>query len=241
MKISVVVPAFNEEKLLASTLQSIRKAAEVFRTRGWDCEIIVCDNNSTDATPDIARREGARVVFEPINAIARARNTGAAAATGDWLLFIDADSHPSPALLSELADTISRGDVLAGGATVRLDEFHLAAALVVRLWNSVSRFKKWCAGSFIFCETAAFREIEGFDPTLFVSEELDLSQRLGAVARSRGKKLIILHRHPLVTSARKMRLYSGVEHLRLFWRMVLTGGGAVRRRSECHIWYDGRR
>jgi len=79
--ISVVVPAFNEERLLAATLDSIKAAAQAFDgSGGW--ELIVCDNNSTDRTAGIAHAAGARVVFEPHNQISRARNRGAAAAAG---------------------------------------------------------------------------------------------------------------------------------------------------------------
>src|SRR5687768_3226235 len=104
MKISIVIPAYNEEKLLPATLESVQAAAAGFGARGWEHEIIVCDNNSSDRTAEIARAKGARVVFEPINQIGRARNSGAAAASGDWLIFIDADSHPSRELLSDVAE-----------------------------------------------------------------------------------------------------------------------------------------
>ena len=73
MKISVIVPAFNEEKVLGGSLRAIRTAMTVFE----DAELIVCDNNSTDRTAAIAREAGASVVFEPLNQISRARNTGA--------------------------------------------------------------------------------------------------------------------------------------------------------------------
>jgi glycosyltransferase involved in cell wall biosynthesis len=65
VKISVVVPAFNEEKLLAETLRSIRAAAEAFTRLGWEFELVVCDNNSTDRTAELARKAGAKVVLEP--------------------------------------------------------------------------------------------------------------------------------------------------------------------------------
>ena len=100
MKISVVVPAFNEEKLLGKSLAAIRSACSAFTDLGWDWEIVVCDNNSTDRTSEIARETGATVIFEPINQISRARNRGASAATGDWLIFVDADSFPAAPLSS---------------------------------------------------------------------------------------------------------------------------------------------
>ena len=91
VKISIIVPAFNEAKRISSCIQSIRAAANL--QPGDETELIVVDNNSRDSTAEIAAREGARVVFEPNNQISRARNAGARAATGDWLLFIDADSQ----------------------------------------------------------------------------------------------------------------------------------------------------
>jgi glycosyltransferase involved in cell wall biosynthesis len=240
VKISIVVPAYNEERLLADSLDQIKLAAGAFQRRGWTTELIVCDNNSTDKTPEIARAAGATVVFEPINQIARARNRGAEAATGDWLVFVDADSHPSAELFSDVADAIESGLCLAGGATVVLDKRYFIAGLVVALWNFASRWRRLLAGSFIFCEFATFRKIGGFSHELFAGEELELSQRLRKTARDSNKQVVILHRHPLVTSARKMRLYTLREHFRLVARLsrdrrVLTN------REACYLWYDGRR
>lgn len=241
MKISFIVPAFNEEKLLPATLRSIKVAATSFMERGWETELIVCDNNSTDRTGELARAEGALVVFEPVNQIGRARNCGAAAATGDWLIFIDADSQPNPGLFGEVAEAIESGRYLAGGSTVVLDKFSPALTTCVKTWNMISRVAKYAAGSFIFCEAAAFRHVGGFDLELYASEELDLSRRLKKLARASGKKVIILTRHPLLTSARKIYLYSLREHLRFLARTVLLFGKPLKSPKECFTWYDGRR
>jgi glycosyltransferase involved in cell wall biosynthesis len=120
VQISIVIPAFNEERLLAQTLAEINRARLAFEAVGLTSELIVCDNNSTDCTAEIARATGATVVFEPINQIGRARNRGAAAATGDWLLFIDADSHPSRELFADVAEAIQSGRYLAGGCVIHL-------------------------------------------------------------------------------------------------------------------------
>src|SRR6266513_428227 len=101
-------------------MTQVKAAMAAFARRGWEAALIVCDNNSTDRTGDLARAAGATVVFEPINQIARARNSGAAAASGDWLIFVDADSHPSAELFAEVAGQIEAGKCLAGGATVKL-------------------------------------------------------------------------------------------------------------------------
>jgi glycosyltransferase involved in cell wall biosynthesis len=241
VKISVIVPAFNEEKLLAASLAEMRLAAKSFLVRGWEFQLVVCDNNSTDRTAEIARAAGATVVFEPINQIGRARNAGASVAIGDWLLFVDADTHPSAELFAEVADQIVAGRCLAGGVTIRLDTKLFAAGLVTGLWNWTSRFKKWMAGSFIFVEAGAFQKIGGFNHEFFAAEELDLSQRLKTLARATGKKIVILHRHPIKTSARKVKLYTLREMGRFFLRSIFNHRRTVRSREEAYMWYDGRR
>jgi glycosyltransferase involved in cell wall biosynthesis len=241
VKVSIVIPAFNEEKLLPASLRATNVARDAFHARGWETELIVCDNNSTDRTAEIARAEGATVVFEPVNQIARARNAGAAAATGDWLVFIDADSQPSRELFSDVADAIVSGKYIAGGATMKVDRWYFSAWVATTAWGILSRVRKWCAGSFIFCEAQAFKAIGGFDTQLFVSEEIDLSERLKAHARTRGKRLTILHRHPLITSSRKLELYGRRAHFRFLGRLILSRGAVLRRREDCAIWYDGRR
>jgi glycosyltransferase involved in cell wall biosynthesis len=241
MKVSVIVPAFNEEKLIAASLQSMQEAARSFARRGWESEIIVCDNNSSDATAAVARAGGARVVFEPVNQIARARNTGAAAADGDWFVFVDADSRPTAELFADVAEQIEGGHCLAGGCAMRFDERHFSTECGIRLWNLVSRVTKWAAGAFIFCEAKAFRAIGGFDMNLFASEEIDLSQRLKKLARASGKKMVILRRHPLVTSTRKLRLYSAGHIARFLKNLALRPRRTLTNRDECSYWYDGRR
>lgn len=235
MKLSVVVPAFNEARLLPATLANLKQVLPE------SPELIVCDNNSTDHTAEIARAAGAVVVFEPVNQISRARNRGAAAATGDWLLFVDADSLPSHELLKETLLQIDTGSCLAGGATVEFETRDLHVRFWLLLWNTWSRLMERAAGSFVFCEAAAFRELGGFSETLYAGEELELFRRLKRLARRRGKRIVILHRHPLLTSDRKTRLYTVREHLGFLLRTLVTGGRTLRRREDCSVWYDGRR
>jgi glycosyltransferase involved in cell wall biosynthesis len=241
MKISVIIPAYNEEKLIGETLRSVTSALDGFVERGWETELIVCDNNSTDGTAKLARAAGARVVFEGINQIARARNKGAEAAGGDWLLFIDADSRPTRELFQDVAAAIETGKVLAGGSTIRLDAAEWSARAVTAVWNCISRTTVSLAGSFIFCETAAFHRTGGFSLKLFASEELELCKRLKKSAAGSGRKIVILTKHPLMTSARKFHLYTRWEYFRFLRRTVFGWGRTLESAQECHLWYDGRR
>ena len=241
MKISVIVPAFNEEKFIARSLRKIKAATDAFAPTGWESEIIVCDNNSTDRTAEKARASGAIVVFEPVNQISRARNRGASAAKGDWLVFVDADSYPSRELFADLSAAIRSGKHLGGGAVVKMDHAVGWTKFFTPVWNVISRLKGWAAGSFIFCETKAFHELGGFSEELYAAEEIEFSERLKKQARERGKKLIILHRHPVITSARKAHLYSLREHLGMLLRTLRHRGKNLKDRAECTLWYDGRR
>jgi glycosyltransferase involved in cell wall biosynthesis len=240
VKISVVVPAYNEEGGLAASLHSMVAAMSAFDRRGWSSELIVCDNNSTDRTADIARAAGATVVFERVNQISRARNAGAARATGDWLIFVDADSHPTPELFDDAAEAIAKG-ALAGGSTFTFNSSRADLRIAERVWNMLSRINRWAAGSFIFCDAAAFRELGGFTQRLYAAEEIDLFRRLKRMARRQRRPIVILHRHPLRTSDRKVHLYSSREMLRFYTRTIVSGGRALQSPDECFAWYDGRR
>ncbi|HTL58114.1 MAG TPA: glycosyltransferase [Candidatus Limnocylindrales bacterium] len=241
MRISLIVPAFNEERLLGDSLAAIQKAARAFTLRDWGTELIVCDNNSTDRTAEVARAAGAKVVFEPINQIGRARNRGAQAATCDWLIFVDADSQPTLELFAAVGDQIDTGCCLAGGSTVKLEGDFPKAKSITALWNCLSRRFKLLAGSFIFCQAKAFHTAGGFSEKLFAGEELDLTVRLKRIAREQRKKVVILHGHPLLTSARKLHLYSGRDHLWFIAKVMLAPQKVLTSRDACFTWYDGRR
>lgn len=226
---------------MTQTLSSVNAARAAFTARGWESELIVCDNNSTDRTAELARAAGATVVFEPVNQIGRARNCGAAAATGDWLVFVDADSHPSRELFDDVAGQIAIGRCLAGGCTIRLQGNHRVGHWITGFWNGISRWRRLLAGSFIFVEAAAFRKLDGFSPEFFAGEELDLSQRLHVLARQTGREIVVLSRHPILTSDRKVRLYSLRENLGFMLKAGLNRQRVLRDKAACYPWYDGRR
>lgn len=241
MKASVIVPAYNEERLLPRSLTRIRASMEAFDHAGWSSELIVCDNNSSDRTAAIAREFGARVVFEPVNQIARARNRGAAEASGDCLFFVDADSYPSLELMTDAVNAVRSGRCLAGGATIAVDGPSRSLRAAIAVWNAISRVNRWAAGSFIFCEASAFRAVGGFSESMYIAEEIALFRRLKSLARRQRRRIVILNSHPLLTSARKAHLYTPRDVLRFYLQVILTGGRALRTREGAFFWYDGRR
>ncbi len=243
MKISIVVPAYNEERLLAQSLAQIRTAGEVLLGRGWEIELIVCDNNSTDQTAAIAREAGAQVVLEPVNQISRARNRGADAATGDWLWFIDADSFPSAELFERTAAEIERGQAVAIGTTFQFDDVPWFVRAVAGVWKMWSLVMSHMAGSFVVVESRAFRAVDGFSAEFFAGEEVDLSIRLNRWGKQQTprRRVVVLSGVPLLTSGRKAHLYSAKENARFLLRALFAPLRTMRRKEDCSIWYDGRR
>jgi glycosyltransferase involved in cell wall biosynthesis len=241
MKLSVIIPAFNEEKLLPGCLAHLAAALQAHASPAWSAEVIVCDNNSTDRTSQIARAAGAQVVFEPINQISRARNAGARVASGDWLLFIDADSHLHPDTLANLLRRIESGRCAGGGCVVGLDEAPRVAHAFVGVWNLLSQARRWAAGSFVFCRAEAFREVGGFSTDLYAAEEIAFSEALKRWARRRRQQVVILRGHPHVSSGRKFQLYTSREFLGLVLRALVRPRSTLRDRAGLNFFYDGRR
>jgi len=241
MKISVVVPAYNEEKLLGACLESVAAAFRSVADPGLEHEVIVCDNNSTDATPRIAAAAGAKVVFEPVNQISRSRNAGAAGAAGDWLLFIDADSRLEADTLRQLLSAVNGGRVCGGGAKVQLEDVpDLFGRLTVGTWNLISVIFTLAAGSFLFCRADAFRAAGGFSAALYAAEEIDLSRKLKRWGLERGLGFVILP-GPHASSGRKLRLYKKTEFLRVLLLLVFKPWRALRDPGILKYLYDGRR
>ncbi|HEY6864471.1 MAG TPA: hypothetical protein VI319_11285, partial [Burkholderiales bacterium] len=71
--------------------------------------------------------------------------------------------------------------------------------------------------------------------------EIDLFRRLKRLARRERRSIVILHRHPILTSGRKVKLYRWRELWAFGAKLILTGGRSLRRRESCFPWYDGRR
>lgn len=174
---SIVVPAYNEAPRLPATLDRLRAVMAALPERRG--ELIVTDNDSTDATAAVARAHGATVVFEPHRQIARSRNAGARAATGQHLFFVDADIVVPPRLIPECLALLESGRVCGGGALVTVAPD--AGARLVRLarvWNWASRTAQWACGAFLFCRRDAFAAVGGFDERLYAAEEIRLSRQL---------------------------------------------------------------
>jgi len=228
--ISFIVPAYNEEAELPGTLRAIHGAA-----LGYEYEILLVNDGSTDATPAIGEQFGARVISIERRQIAAARNAGAKAARGDIFIFVDADTRIGPKHVRGALDALENG--FAGGGS-RLDfdggippwgkvVFQLFSILYFGL-NLVCRL-------LLFTKRENFLAVGGFDEVYFAGEEVFFT-----VAVKRLGKFTVL-REPAITSGRKLRMYSVWKVLGGLFSVLFGGPRGVMSRKKLDMWYGGAR
>jgi glycosyltransferase involved in cell wall biosynthesis len=231
--LSFIVPAYNEEHELPGTLAAIRVAAEA---SGQSFEIIVVDDGSTDATPEIAKAAGAVVVPVDFRHIAAVRNAGAHAARGEIFFFVDADTAISPAHVSGAIAVLAAGCAGGGAPVVTEGSGPWWAPWFVRIFSLFYfRMANLGAGAFLFTTRENFQAVGGFDEQYFAGEEVYFTMALKKLGRFK------LLREPIVTSGRKLRMHSAGHILARSVMIVIGGKRVVRSRDRLDIWYDGKR
>ncbi len=202
--ISHVIPAHNEERYLPRTLAAVRRAAAAF---GGGVELIVVDNDSGDATAEVAAAGGARVVREGKRCIAAVRNAGARAARGRILTFADADSMVSENFFVEAARLLDGGGCVGGNFAIRMDRSSLGIRVCVSLLLAVLRLWFRVAGGSYFCLRESFFAVGGFDERLTYAEDLAFARALRRYGKGRGLRYCDSGAAHIVTSTRKFDHY----------------------------------
>jgi glycosyltransferase involved in cell wall biosynthesis len=227
--ISFIVPAHNEEAWIGRCVSAIRSGLE---SLAEPHEIIVVDDDSSDATASIARQQGAQVVRVEHRQIAATRNTGAQQARGDILFFVDADTLVNaPAIQSALRAI--RAGAIGGGCVPRFEGwlpwwFRLFEPLIkpaVRLANFLP------SGACLFCTRNAFEMAGGFNEDYYAAEEVAF------VANLKRQGRFIIPAETVVTSGRKIRAHSFLTLARLSARLIFLGSRGVRSRKGLEYWY----
>lgn len=192
--LSFIVPAYNEEHELPGALDAIRAAAEA---SGQSFEIVVVDDASSDATPEIAKAAGAAVVPVCLRHIAAVRNAGAHAARGETFFFVDADTAISSAHVTGALSALAAG--CAGGGAPVLTEGSEPwwGPWFVRFFSFFYfRMANLGAGAFLFTTRDNFQAVGGFDEQYYAGEEVYFTMALKKLGRFQ------LLREPIVTSGR---------------------------------------
>ena len=186
--LSIIIPVLNEEKQIESILE------RVSRRRG--VELIVVDGGSEDQTREIAENYADRVLFCSCGR-ARQMNLGAKSATGDFLLFLHADTKLPDHFPGIIAETLDPPGVSAGAFRLRLNTRNLFLKFIEWTANLRARFLKLPYGDqAIFLRKGIFESIGGYK-NLPIMEDYDLVKRLS------GKGRIVIVRDHAVTSARR--------------------------------------
>lgn len=190
---SVIIPARNEERNLGRCLQSI--AAVDWPPDGM--EVVVVDNGSSDATVEIARSHGARVLLRPGDTVAALRNFGVSQSRGAILVFLDADCTVFPDWFRQAERYLHQADVCCFGSPPVVPE---ESTWVQRIWFHVRRKKgcaetDWLESMNMFVRREAFEQVGGFNADLVTCEDYDLSLRLQKTGRLIADDRIVAVHH----------------------------------------------
>lgn len=237
MSISVIVPAYNEENWISDTLEYIDRAKKYLCERGGPpVEILVVDNASTDRTVEVAQASKARVIQETVHSVAKARNTGAKAARGDILVFVDADVTVPETLLWRITQLLSDPVCIGGAVDTDYQPVRFPVRIYLRTWRIVGKFLLMAQGAVQFLRRDAFFSLGGYDETLYMGEDVDFYWRLRRKARKQGLQVCLISNLSVIPSCRRFDKWP-------LWRTLIWTNPLVvfffrRQRDFWYGWYQ---
>lgn len=240
-RISVVIPAFNEEQFLPALLDSIDLARERYEAGAEEIEIIVADNASTDGTAILARARGCRVVSVERRSIAAARNGGARVAKGKILAFVDADSQIHPATFNAIELTLASGKVIVGATGARWSRMSAGIAftfLPALLFLYLAGFDT----GVVFCRRADWESVGGYEEDRLFAEDIRFLIAIKRLGRTRGQRFARAKGIRAMTSARKFDRHGDWHYLTTVCRLcrgLLLDRPSLKRFVQTY-WYEDR-
>lgn len=204
--ISVVIPCYNEEKYIGKLLNNLS-----IQTKNPD-QIIVADCSSEDKTIDVIKafqRLPVKIVNSAYRSTAAARNAGAKAATGDYLLFVDADIKLPMNLIKEIHVTIKSRNVDFVTPSYKSDGKQIVDSYLIWLINNLMFInlwllkRLWAIGGVMVVRKLTHDNIGGFNQTLVIGDDLDYSRRLRKIDAS----FVYLKKIKVIHSSRRFQGY----------------------------------
>lgn len=185
--VSVVIPAWNEEKYLPHILESLQKQTYTH------FEIIIVDNNSTDNTSETAKKFGARVLTAKQQSVAAARQAGAEVAKGDIIAGTDSDAVVPPYWLEQIVDVFQKNpDVVVTGGPAELNSGPFSARFFTKYFlypfavlDAIASGGWGFAGFNMAYRSTAFKKTSGYNATIGVGEDHDMSMKLLKVGKAK--------------------------------------------------------
>ena len=217
-RISVIIPAHNEEHYVRRCIASVRKAAGQYP---GETEILVVCNRCTDRTEAIARACGAVIVKDETHCIAAVRNAGIRAASGQVLVTIDCDNRMTPGTLCEIVRLLRTDRYIGGGAPIRFERYSVPLYLNDLLCRTGFRLTGLYCGIF-WAKKSTFAAIGGF-ADIRAMEDIATAKRLKAYAKSIGKSYTCLRENYLINSTRKFDRDGDW----LYFRLMAQNAGAM--------------
>jgi rSAM/selenodomain-associated transferase 2 len=226
VRLSIVIPVLDEARHVAILLPELVTACP-------GAEVVVVDGGSADGSPALAARiAGVRVVTSD-RGRARQMNAGAAAASGDALLFLHADTRLPPGAAEAVRDALADPAVAYGRFDVRFDSRRPAFRLIAGLMNARSRLTGICTGDqAIFVRRATFAALRGY-ADIALMEDVELTRRLKRAGRLAALRLRV------TTSGRKWEREGVARTVVLMWALRFLYAVGVRP-DHLHRWYYGR-
>lgn len=234
-RISLVVPAYNEEKYIPVLMDSVDRAKEAYTGGAEQIEVIVANNASTDKTRPVAEARGCRVVDVEKRAIAASRNGGAAAATGDIICFTDADTEIHEDTFNVIDQLMASGKYIGGGTWVRAERKSLGVTCTFAVAFLATRLNGVSAGV-VFCDAAAFREIGGYNEDRFFAEDIEFFKEMRRLGKKRGLKTVLKTNTPSIISTRKFDTH-GDWHMFRMVSWIPLRYGSLKNLVQAY-WYD---
>ncbi len=214
-EMSIIIPAYNEEAYIGRTLKYLNQAIVYAREKGGQIlEVIVVDNDSSDNTASIANTYGATIVTMPIHNIARVRNAGVRAASGNVMVLLDADTIIPESLLFRI-DRLLSDSTYAGGS---VDTDYRPQKVTVRgylqIWRVIGKIFGMAQGAVQFFRKEVFDMIGGYDERFYMGEDVDFYWRLKKSARKQNLKTLYIEDMQVIPSCRRFDQWP-------FWRTVV--------------------
>jgi len=190
VKLSVIVPAYNEANYIREMLISLRK--QTFR----DFEIIVKDGESSDRTVEMAKKHADKTISSRDVSVSDARNQGAKCANGNVLVFVDADTVLPPNMLQRIVDLMENENMVGGSCRKIPANKNVLDRLVYEFTNvstylSVYLHVGGAHGNCLFIRKNIFKKVGGFNPKIRIAEEQELVRK----AMKFGKFVFLLDQH----------------------------------------------
>ncbi len=208
LSVSIIVPVRNEARIISEALQRLR-------TDFPDCELIVVDGGSSDATPELAGAHARVVTTAPGRA--RQMNEGPRHTRGDVLWFVHADTVIAPHALQQIREALADPGIVGGGLTLRFDR--RTPSLDYLAWVSTLRARHLhhvFGDQAMFVRRDIFHRLGGFAP-LPLMEDLEFSRRL-----HRAGRMVVLRATSTAASRRltqhgTLRMIAFMQYLKLLF------------------------